>query len=135
MRHIMVMNAKGGCGKSTLATNIASYFAVAGQRVALADFDPQRSSLDWVEARAADRPEVLGLAAYEDGLKHLPRTMEYVIIDAPARSHGPELTALVKRAETIIVPVMPSGIDMRASERFIEELNKVRPSVSSLDGN
>jgi chromosome partitioning protein len=125
MRHIMVMNAKGGCGKSTLATNIASYFAVAGQRVALADFDPQRSSLDWVEARAADRPEVLGLAAYEDGLKHLPRTMEYVIIDAPARSHGPELTALVKRAETIIVPVMPSGIDMRASERFIEELRGV----------
>ena len=125
MRHIMVMNAKGGCGKSTLATNIASYFAVAGQRVALADFDPQRSSLDWVEARPADRPEVLGLAAYEDGLKHLPRTMEYVIIDAPARSHGPELTALVKRAETIIVPVMPSGIDMRASERFIEELRGV----------
>lgn len=125
MRHIMVMNAKGGCGKSTLATNIASYFAVAGQRVALADFDPQRSSLDWVEARSSDRPEVLGLAAYEDGLKHLPRTAEYVIIDAPARSHGPELTALVKRAETIIVPVMPSGIDMRASKRFIEELRGV----------
>jgi len=125
MRHIMVMNAKGGCGKSTLATNIASYFAVAGQRVALADFDPQRSSLDWVEARSSDRPEVLGLAAYEDGLKHLPRTTEYVIIDAPARSHGPELTALVKRAETIIVPVMPSGIDMRASKRFIEELRGV----------
>jgi chromosome partitioning protein len=125
MRHIMVMNAKGGCGKSTLATNIASYFAVAGQRVALADFDPQRSSLDWVEARSPDRPEVLGLAAYEDGLKHLPRTTEYVIIDAPARSHGPELTALVKRAETIIVPVMPSGIDMRASKRFIEELRGV----------
>lgn len=125
MRHIMVMNAKGGCGKSTLATNLASYFAVAGQRVALADFDPQRSSLDWVEARSSDRPEVLGLAAYEDGLKHLPRTAEYVIIDAPARSHGPELTALVKRAETIIVPVMPSGIDMRASKRFIEELRGV----------
>lgn len=125
MRHIMVMNAKGGCGKSTLATNIASYYAVAGQRVALADFDPQRSSLDWVEGRPSERPEVIGLAAFDEGLKHLPRTTEYLIIDAPARSHGPELTALVKRAETIIVPIMPSRIDMRASRRFIQELRGV----------
>ena len=44
MRHIMVLNAKGGCGKSTLATNIASYFATEGASVALADYDPQRSS-------------------------------------------------------------------------------------------
>ncbi len=51
MRHIMVMNAKGGCGKSTLATNIASYFANEGATVALADYDPQRSSLDWLERR------------------------------------------------------------------------------------
>ena len=55
MRHIMVLNAKGGCGKSTLATNIASYFATEGAAVALADYDPQRSSLDWLERRPADR--------------------------------------------------------------------------------
>ena len=125
MRHIIVMNAKGGCGKSTLATNIASYLALSGSGVALADFDPQRSSLDWTESRPADRPEVVGLAAFEDGLRHLPRTMDYVVIDAPARSHGTELTALVKRAETIIVPIMPSAIDMRASTRFIDELRSV----------
>ena len=51
MRHIMVLNAKGGCGKSTLATNIASYFVTEGANVALADYDPQRSSLDWLERR------------------------------------------------------------------------------------
>ena len=45
MRHIMVMNAKGGCGKSTLATNLASYYADAGYGVSLADYDPQRSSV------------------------------------------------------------------------------------------
>ena len=54
MRHIMVLNAKGGCGKSTLATNIASYFATQGASVALADYDPQRSSLDWLDRRPAD---------------------------------------------------------------------------------
>jgi chromosome partitioning protein len=122
MRHIIVMNAKGGCGKSTLATNLASYYAVRGHQVTLADFDPQRSSLDWVETRPEALPQVIGLAAYEEGLRHLPRSTEYLVIDAPARSHGRELTELVKRAETIVVPVLPSGIDMRASRAFIDEL-------------
>lgn len=126
MRHIMVMNAKGGCGKSTLATNIASYFADEGYAVALADYDPQRSSLDWLERRPSSRPEIAGVAAFEEGLRRAPRTTDYMIIDAPARSHGSELTDLVRHAETIVVPVLPSTIDMQASDRFIEELKSVR---------
>jgi chromosome partitioning protein len=122
MRHIIVMNAKGGCGKSTIATNLASYYAVRGHKVALADFDPQRSSLDWAETRPADRPEITALGAFDDGLRHLPRDADYLVIDAPARSHGRELTDLLKRAETVIVPVMPSEIDMRATRHFIDEL-------------
>lgn len=125
MRHIMVMNAKGGCGKSTLATNIAAYFATEGYSVALADYDPQRSSLDWLERRPAEREEIVGLEAFEEGLKRLPRTTDILVIDAPARSHGPELTNLVKHAETIVVPVLPSTIDMQASDRFIDELRAV----------
>lgn len=126
MRHIMVMNAKGGCGKSTLATNIASYFAAEeGQSVALADYDPQRSSLDWLERRPDNRPEIIGIEGFKDGLRKVPRSADMVVIDAPARSHGPELTNLVKHAETIVVPVLPSTIDMQASDRFIEELKSV----------
>jgi len=125
MRHIMVLNAKGGCGKSTLATNIASYFANEGATVALADYDPQRSSLDWLERRPANRPEIVGVAAFEDGLRHAPRGADYVVIDAPARSHGKELTDLVKHAETIVVPVLPSTIDMQATSTFLNELRNV----------
>ncbi len=125
MRHIMVLNAKGGCGKSTLATNIAAWYANEGAAVALADYDPQRSSLDWLDRRPEDRPEIHGVAAFEDGLKHAPRNADVLVIDAPARSHGPELTNLVKHAETIIVPVLPSTIDMQATSRFLEELKKV----------
>jgi len=125
MRHIMVMNAKGGCGKSTLATNIASYFVNEGASVALADYDPQRSSLDWLARRPDNRPEIVGVAAFEDGLKHAPRSADYVIIDAPARSHGKELTDLVRHAETILVPVLPSTIDMQATTTFLEELKAV----------
>ena len=125
MRHIMVMNAKGGCGKSTLATNLASYYADAGYGVALADYDPQRSSLDWLDRRPDSRAEIVPIAGFKDGLKHLPRSLDMLIIDAPARSHGKELTDLVRHAETIIVPVLPSTIDIQASDRFIKELQHV----------
>ncbi|MEM7430643.1 MAG: ParA family protein [Pseudomonadota bacterium] len=125
MRHIMVLNAKGGCGKSTLATNIAAYFASIGQNVALADYDPQRSSLDWLARRPENRPEIVGLAAYDEGLRHVPRSADIVVSDAPARSHGAELTNLVKHAETIVVPVLPSTIDMQATSNFLAELQKV----------
>ena len=82
---------ESGCGKSTLATNIASWYATEGASVALADFDPQRSALDWLDRRPANRPEIVGVAAYEGGLKHAPRTVDVTVIDAPARSHGAEL--------------------------------------------
>ena len=125
MRHIMVLNAKGGCGKSTLATNIASYFATEGATVALADYDPQRSSLDWIERRPANRASIAGVAAFEDGLRRAPRNADILVIDAPARSHGEELNDLVKHAETIVVPVLPSTIDMQATAVFLEELKNV----------
>ena len=65
MRHIMVLNAKGGCGKSTIATNLASYYATQDKKVALADYDPQRSSLDWLAKRPADRPVIEGVEALQ----------------------------------------------------------------------
>lgn len=125
MRHIMVLNAKGGCGKSTLVTNIASYFANEGASVALADYDPQRSSLDWLERRPENRPAIASVAAYDEGLRRVPRTADIVVSDAPARSHGKELADLVKHAETIVVPVLPSTIDIQATTTFLKELQSV----------
>lgn len=125
MRHIMVLNAKGGCGKSTLATNIASYFVNEGATVALADYDPQRSSLDWLDRRPDDRPKIAAVAAFEDGFRHAPRNADIMVVDAPARSHGKELNDLVNHAETIVVPVLPSTIDMQATSNFLLELKEV----------
>ena len=122
MRHIMVLNAKGGCGKSTIATNIASYFAKEGAAVALADYDPQRSGLDWLDRRPDDRPKIAGVSAYDEGLRRVPRNADILVIDAPARTHAAELTNLVKHAETIVVPVLPSTIDMQATANFLKEL-------------
>jgi chromosome partitioning protein len=126
MRSIMVLNAKGGCGKSTLATSLAAYYATEkGKKVTLADYDPQQSSLDWLERRPDRVAAIAGVPAYKSGLRGMPRDTEVLIIDAPARCHGKELDTLVKHAETIIVPVLPSSIDMQAATRFLEELKPV----------
>jgi chromosome partitioning protein len=122
MRHVMVMNSKGGSGKSTLTTNIASYFASEGARVTIADYDPQRSSLDWLSIRPDDLPRINGVAAFDEGIRNVPRDTEVLVIDAPARTHGSEMNELVRRAETIVIPVMPSPIDMKACAHFMEEL-------------
>ena len=121
----MVLNAKGGCGKSTLSTNIAVFFARDGHNVCIADYDPQRSSLDWLAMRSADLPAISGAAAFEDGLRSVPRNTDILVIDAPARVHGTELNELVRRAETIIVPVLPSSIDMKACGHFMAELLEI----------
>jgi len=122
MRHIMVLNAKGGCGKTTIATNLASYYTwEREQNVVLADFDPQGSSMAWLKARDEIWPEIRGIAAWQEPLR-VPKDTDVVVMDAPARVQGKELTALVRRAETIIVPVLPSPIDIRAAADFLKDL-------------
>lgn len=121
MRKIMLLNAKGGCGKSTLATNLASYYAMQGKSVVIADFDRQGSSLEWLEARPQDRPPIRGIAAWRDPVR-VPRSTDCVIMDVPAGAHGADLTALVRRAHTVIIPVLPSPTDIRAAAHFIHEL-------------
>jgi chromosome partitioning protein len=118
----MVLNAKGVCGKSTLATNVAVYFAREGLEVCIADYDPQRTSLDWLALRPPDLPKISGVPAYEEGLRNVARATDVLVIDAPARVHGTELNELVRRAETILVPVLPSTIDIKACGHFMAEL-------------
>jgi chromosome partitioning protein len=125
MRHILVTNAKGGCGKSTIATSLAAYLASEGYSTALADFDPQASALSWLEQRPPECAPIAAVRGFESGLTHVPRSTEYVVMDSPAGSYGSNLTQLVRRAETIIVPVLPSPIDIKAAERFVEELLNV----------
>ena len=122
MRKIMVLNSKGGCGKSTIATNLASYYAFYEEKkVTLVDFDPQGSSLDWLKVRSGKWPEITGINATKEAVRFSKDT-DIVIMDVPARVEGRELANLVKRVETIIIPVLPSPIDIRAAAKFIKDL-------------
>jgi chromosome partitioning protein len=115
----MVLNSKGGSGKSTVSTNLASYYSTQGKKVVLVDFDPQSSSLEWLEARPSGRSTIIGIDASK-GYNRLPRSADYVIYDTPAAVHGKQINAYLRRAQSIIIPVMPSPIDMRAAIPFIQ---------------
>lgn len=122
MRTILALNPKGGCGKSTIATNLASYYVWEEEKsVVLVDFDPQSSSTEWLQARGEEWPEIIGIKAWR-GQVNIPRSVDVQIIDPPAHIHGKELTSMVRRAETIIIPVLPSPMDIRAAAHFIKDL-------------
>jgi chromosome partitioning protein len=137
MRTIMVLNAKGGSGKTTLATNLAAHYAAAGKSVVLADFDPQGSSLAWLKVRPEDRPSIGGVAAWQEP-PQVPRDTDYVVMDAPSGSHGSRLTRLLRYTQTVVIPVLPSPLDIRAAADFIQELKQVgeltKRNLQAIDG-
>jgi chromosome partitioning protein len=130
MRRIIVLNAKGGCGKTTLATNVASSFAIRGFKTALIDYDPQASSMQWLRARAADRPPIQGVAISDASRVPLagawqlkvPRDTQRVVVDTPAGLRALDLAGRITADDLLLVPIQPSVIDIRATADFIRDL-------------
>lgn len=129
MQTILVINSKGGCGKSTISANLASYFASCGARTALIDYDPQGSTMHWLSARPGHLPYIHGIHASKprSGLTRVwqmtvPPDTERVVMDAPAGVCGPKLQEMINRTDTIVVPVTPSAIDIHATSAFVRDL-------------
>lgn len=123
MRAILVANPKGGCGKTTLATNLAGYLAGQNQRVMMWDLDRQKSSLDWLALRPAELPAIARLDAERDEINpKIPASNDWLVLDSPAGMHGKNLTHSLKLAHKVIVPVQPSVFDMAATRDFLDRL-------------
>lgn len=121
MRSILVLNSKGGCGKTTISINIASFFACWGIRVALADFDKQHSSTDWLHSRPVDLPGITSVSAWQ-GEYDIPDKTEYLIMDTPAGVSGAQLSKLLQQADTILIPILPSPLDIKAAGKLIHDI-------------
>lgn len=127
MRTILVANPKGGCGKTTLATNLAAYLAGRNLRVAMWDLDRQKSSLDWLALRPAELPSIASLDAERDEIHpNIPENNDWLVLDSPAGMHGKNLAHALKLAHKIIVPVQPSVFDMSATRDFLDQLMEER---------
>lgn len=129
LRRIVVLNPKGGSGKTTIATNLASHFAVEGYKPTLMDFDPQGSSTRWVRKREATSPPIHGIAAFERNSRvtrtfalRIPADCRRVVIDTPAALAAQAMPDLTNQATAILVPVLPSDIDIHAASRCISNL-------------
>lgn len=119
MKHILIANPKGGSGKTTLATNLAGYFATRGRRVVLSDLDRQQSSLEWLQRRPYKLPLIHG----QDPRRKAPGLEpEWKITDSPAGLREEKLSDAVKAADCVIVPVQPSAFDIGATRTFLELL-------------
>lgn len=129
MQKIIILNPKGGCGKTTLSTNLASYYALQGLRTSLMDFDRQGSAMRWLSKRGADQPMINGVAAYErnSGVTRswqlrVSMDTQRLIVDTPAALDPQRLTEITRGAHAVIVPVLPSDIDIHAASRCIQDL-------------
>jgi chromosome partitioning protein len=129
MKRIVVLNPKGGSGKTTIAINLASYFASRQQRTVLMDFDPQGSSLRWVRKRQPTQPAIHAIAAFEKDSRttrsfqfRIPDQTIYVIVDTPAAIDARNLPDITRDADKIVVPVLPSDIDIHACSKCIRDL-------------
>jgi chromosome partitioning protein len=128
MKTLVVINTKGGVGKTTVTTNLASWFAASSIPVAIMDYDPQGSSMHWLRQRPATlnhihganaAPQTTGLKSFE---RYVPPSIEQLIVDAPAGAGLLLQQDMLRTAHRILIPVGPSAIDIHATANFIKEL-------------
>jgi len=129
MQRILVLNPKGGSGKTTIATNLASYFASQGDHPLLTDEDPQGSSTRWLKKRKPEQAFIHGIATFERNNRmtrawqmRVPADATHVVVDTPAAVPAHDMPEMTKSADAIIVPVLPSDIDIHACARCIADL-------------
>lgn len=126
MRKILVANPKGGVGKTTLATNLAGWFAKQGLCVMLGDLDRQQSSRGWLSVRPPSLPFIHGWDMARGEPARPPKGTTDIVLDAPAGLHGKRLKHILERVDRVIVPLQPSIFDIYATRQFLDELQEMR---------
>jgi chromosome partitioning protein len=129
LRKIVVLNPKGGSGKTTLAVSLAAYFAANGRKSALMDFDPQGSALRWTHNRPGERPYIHSVAAFQHDPRttrsyqlRMPPDVRHLVVDTPAAMPAQRLSQFTRGAHAILVPVLASDMDIHAASRLISDL-------------
>ncbi|QPC43400.1 ParA family protein [Kaustia mangrovi] len=127
-RTIAVINIKGGCGKTTVATHLAGAFAASGLVSTLADYDRQKSATLWGKLRGEDARTVR-LVDWQKDYGDVPKRTQRLVVDCPASLRTPRARDVVRDADLVVVPMLPSIFDERSTLRFlgkIETLKRVR---------
>lgn len=119
---VVIANPKGGVGKSTLATNLAGYFAKHGHKVMLGDTDVQQSSRAWLALRPPSLPPIAAWDIHEGYVARPPKGTTHIVLDTPAGLQGKSLDDVLKIADKVIVPLQASMFDIVATQAFLQEV-------------
>ena len=122
MQVVVIANPKGGVGKSTLATNVAGYYASKGHAVMLGDADRQQSSRLWLGLRPPQARPITTWEMSADLIVKPPKGTTHVVLDTPGGLHGWRLNDVMKMADKVIVPLQPSVFDIFATRAFLDQL-------------
>jgi chromosome partitioning protein len=133
MISILVTNTKGGCGKTTIATNLAAAFAAGGLCTALADVDRQKSAAHWLAARPRELAPIAGLD-WRKAVGQVPAGTQRLVIDAPAGLKLKQVDDLLAEADIVLVPVQASAFDLASTRRFMSRLVELKPVRKSRAG-
>ena len=128
---VLVVNGKGGCGKTTVATNLASTIASRGHKVALMDYEREACASAWLGWRGHHVPSITrtqGASMYETTAFSLriPPGHDCMVIDGTSGLLGSDLDLPLQQADLVLVPLMPSPFDLEATARFLGELRATR---------
>lgn len=126
MEQVVIANPKGGCGKTTIAANLAAYYASKGSSVLLLDHDSQRSSSDWIAVRPATCPKIQlrRVKESESVGQRLDEEYDYIVHDMPAAWTLKKIETDLSLGAKVIFPVIASPTDIRACFRFIMTLHR-----------
>lgn len=128
-KKILVANAKGGSGKSTVSNNLAAALAKRGFETTLVDSDPQQSATFWLNQRTGEYPPIYSVVGAPqpsrptlDWILRVPRTSERIVIDSPGGIDAIRLGELIERVDVILIPLRPSAIDIHSTTEFIKNI-------------
>jgi chromosome partitioning protein len=130
MKRLLILNSKGGCGKTTIATNLAGFYAASGTLTTLFDYDPQGSTQRWLDLRDDQYPSIHGVfaaKAVQGGVtrafaQRVPNDTQRIIVDTPASMKRLDMMDMLRSASAVVVPVLPSGIDCHVTLDFLKQL-------------
>lgn len=115
-----IMNKKGGCGKTSLAINVARGLSLSGKKILLIDADQQQSSLNWYEAGGGVFFPVVGLFSpiIHKVIDSHKKNFDWIVIDAPPSNESIH-KSIFWASDLVIVPLCPSPLDNWATESTV----------------